>query len=385
MDVEKVFDKFSTVLSEDEIEKLARKYGVEDERERKLLVVSFFWLMLLSAMKSGPRGGLANMVSFFTATSHLIYPEMPIIGLSRMAISKKLSNTNWMFYRGMYNKLLGHYIDLLDLNDRKFLSRFKDCFAVDGSIIRLNKTLENIFKSTCKSRAALKLNVKFSIVAPVTTKLQVTEGKRHDNKFRFITKAPNILYLFDLGYLSFKNFKKTMGAKSFFVSRLKKSCDPLIVTVTDQKWSHLVGKRLSQINRDLKGMTELDMKVQLSKSEKSPLKDYLRLVGLLHEGAWRFYVTNSFDVRFTPHVIYELYSKRWTIEIFFNDIKHVLKLEHIFSKTKNAIMVEIYSALIFYLLARIVIVIAAKKSDKEINDFSFKKSDENLDIFSRFT
>jgi len=144
----------------------------------------------------------------------------------------------------------------------------------------------------------------------VTTKLQVTEGKRHDNKFRFITKAPNILYLFDLGYWSFKSFKKIMDAKSFFVFRLKKSCDPLIVTVSNQKWSHLVGKRLSQINGALKWMTELDMEVQLSKSEKSPLKDDLRLVGMLHEGEWRFYVTNIFDVRFTPQVIYELYSKR---------------------------------------------------------------------------
>jgi len=44
-------------------------------------------------------------------------------------------------------------------------------------------------------------------------------------------------------------------------------------------------------------------------------------------------------------------------------------------------MVEIYSALIFYLLVRIVIAIAAKKSGKEITDFSFKKSAENLDIF----
>nr|AAU84130.2 hypothetical protein GZ37B2_96 [uncultured archaeon GZfos37B2] len=261
----------------------------------------------------------------------------------------------------MYNKLLRSYIDLLPPNDRKFLSRFKDCFAVDGSIIRLNKTLEKIFKSTCKSQAALKLNVKFSIVNLAVTKLQVTEGKRHDNRFRFITKDPNILYLFDLGYWSFKNFKKIVDAKSFFVSRLKKSCDPLIVTVSDPKWSHLAGKRLSQINGALKGMVELDMKVQLSKSEKSPLKDDLRLVGILYEGKWRFYVTNIFDTLFTPQVIYELYSERWTIEIFFNDIKHVLKLEHIFSQNKNGIMVEIYSALIFYLLVRIMIAIAAKK------------------------
>ena len=101
----------------------------------------------------------------------------------------------------------------------------------------------------------------------------------------------------------------------------------------------------------------------------------------MHEGEWRFYVTNIFDALFTPSVIYELYSKRWTIEIFFNDIKHILKLEHIFSKNKNGIMVEIYSALILYLLVRIMIAIAAKKSGKKITDFSFKKSAENLNAF----
>lgn len=189
----------------------------------------------------------------------------------------------------------------------------------------------------------------------------------------------SISSIWDTGVL--KILKKIVDAKSFFVSRLKKSCDPLIVTVSDQRWSHLVGKRLSQINGALKGMAELDMEVQLSKSEKSPLKDDLRLVGILHEGEWRFYVTNIFDALFTPPVIYELYSERWTIEIFFNDIKHVLKLEHIFSKNKNGIMVEIYSALIFYLLVRIIIAIAAKKSGKEITDFSFKKSAENFNAF----
>jgi len=104
-------------------------------------------------------------------------------------------------------------------------------------------------------------------------------------------------------------------------------------------------------------------------------------VGILHEEEWRFYVTNIFDVLFTPQSIYELYSKRWIIEIFFNDIKHILKLSHIFSKNKNGIMVEIYSALIFYLLVRIMTAIAAEKSGKKITDFSFKKSVETFTAF----
>jgi len=41
----------------------------------------------------------------------------------------------------------------------------------------------------------------------------------------------------------------------------------------------------------------------------------IRLVGLLYEGTWRFYLTNIFDAAFTPQIIYDLYRQRWSIEI----------------------------------------------------------------------
>ncbi len=381
MDVKEVFYEFSAILSEDAIVERAEEYGVEDKRKRKITVVPFFWLMVLSAVESAPRGCLSKLVALFTASFSLIYPGNQVPRLSRMALSKKLSRTNWMFFRGVYNKLLKRYINSLKPDERLLFARFKDCFAVDGSVIRLNKILETVFESTIKSQAALKLNTKFSVRNLVLTKLQVTDGKRHDGRFRFITKEANILYLFDLGYWCYARFKKIVDAKSFFVSRLKKSCDPLIVTVSNQKWAHLVGKRLSQITDALEDMKELDVRVQLSKSKNHEFKTELRLVGIRHEEEWRFYVTNIFDTLFTPQSIYELYSKRWIIEIFFNDIKHILKLSHIFSKNKNGIMVEIYSALIFYLLVRIMTAIAAEKSGKKITDFSFKKSVETFTAF----
>lgn len=380
MNAKEQLAEFSAILSEDAIVEQAKEYGVEDKRNRKLAVVSFFWLMVLSAAEATPRGCLSKLVTIFCATFPLI-PRGRVTRLSRMAISKKLSGTSWMFFRGVYNRLLKCYINALEPDDRLLLARFKDCFAVDGSIIRLNKALEQIFKSTAKAQAALKMNTKFSIVNLAVTKLQVTEGKRHDSKFRFITQAKNILYLFDLGYWSFARFKKIADAESFFVSRLKKSCDPLIVAVSDPKWAHLAGKRLSQITNALKDLKEMDARVQLAKSKNSQFKIELRLVGILHEGEWRFYVTNIFDALFTPEVIYELYSKRWTIEIFFNDIKHILKLSHIFAKSKNGIMVQIYSALIFYLLVRIMTAAAAESTNKKITDFSFKKGVETLAVF----
>jgi hypothetical protein len=116
--------------------------------------------MVLSASESAPRGCLSKLVAFFTASFSSVLPGDQITVLSRMALSKKLSRTNWMFFRGVYNRLLTSYINSLEPDERLYFARFKDCFSVDGSVIRLNKTLEMVFKSTSKSQAALKLNAK---------------------------------------------------------------------------------------------------------------------------------------------------------------------------------------------------------------------------------
>ena len=119
---------------------------------------------------------------------------------------------------------------------------------------------------------------------------------------------------------------------SFFVMRLKSSCDPLIVQVQSSDFQWLVGHRLSEIGDFMTtqiAVGEIDLMVTLSKAAKPHFVDTIRLVGLLHEGQWRFYITNIFDVAATPQLIYELYAQRWQVEIFFNLIKNVLSLENI--------------------------------------------------------
>ena len=222
----------------------------------------------------------------------------------------------------------------------------------------------------------MKLNVKYSLKLEVLTKLQVSRGRRHDSRFSFVTQTAQQLYLVDLGYWSFKLMQKIIDAGSFFVMRLKRSCDPLIVNVAQAQYKHLIGKRLSEITCWLKesGLTELDLTVQLSAAKKPRFKTDIRLVGLLYEGQWHFYITNIVDQSFTPPLIYELYALRWQIEISFNDIKNVLALQNIISRNKNGIMIEIYAALIFHLLTRISIALAAQKTGQSIHQFSFERS-----------
>lgn len=74
-------------------------------------------------------------------------------------------------------------------------------------------------------------------------------------------------------------------------------------------------------------------------------------------------------------------SKQWSVEIFFNFFKHLLHIEHLIARSKNGVMVEIYSALIFYLLTQIVIALAAQKTGKAIETFSFPRSFQLVKAF----
>jgi hypothetical protein len=368
---------FQQILSDSELADLFSKHGVQDGRQRKLIVRCFFWLMIFSAAEPSRRGSLLGLIGFFLGAMALLYPEEKVDSLSKNAVSKRLKNVSWYLFRGVYNHLLNRYKKLLGSQDRKFLTWFQDAFAIDGSVIALSKTIEKVFKSVHKNRASLKLNTKFSLKVAAVTKLQVTSGKQHDSRFRFVTQTANCLYLIDLGYWSFGLMKKIIDASSFFVMRLKGNCDPLIVKVSGDNVQHLVGKRLSEISDFLTAQVALgfvDLTVQLSSAKNPRFKDDVRLVGLFHEEQWRFYVTNIFEATFTPQVIYELYALRWQVEIFFNLIKNVLTLENIISRTKNGIMIEIYSALIYYLLTRIVIALAAQKANRSIHEFSFERS-----------
>jgi hypothetical protein len=351
--------------------------------------VRFFWLMVLSHTKPTTRGTLSALVAFFTTALVSLWPNQPTAHLSRMAISKKTASVPWQFFRRLFQDLVTRYLELLPSSDHPLLQRFREVWAVDATTIRLNKRLERVFQSLHKGQASLKLHVRFSIKNLCLSKLRVSNGRRREQCFRFVTQTPHILYLFDLGYWCFALFQAICDAQSYFVSRLKSSCNPIIRQVSDQRYADWVGKRLSEVIARIPTTQVLDLIVQLSDAPTSRLTRPLRLVGCYVETQWHCYITNLFDKTLTITDIYTLYRSRFSGTgrlsrlCGINDIKHVLKLEHILSKTTNGIRVEIYACLLLYTLTRIVIAFAAQQipQAEPITRFSFKRSAELVAIY----
>jgi hypothetical protein len=66
---------FQEILSDDELAALFAKHGVQDERQRKLFVRCFFWLMVFSAGEPSRRGSLLQLIGFFWEPLRYCFPE----------------------------------------------------------------------------------------------------------------------------------------------------------------------------------------------------------------------------------------------------------------------------------------------------------------------
>jgi len=203
---EERYRAFAQVLSDDELKRLAAEHGVIDQRERRLPIRIFFWLMVLSASQPGVRGSLFQLAAFFVAGMSRLFAFQPALRLSKMALSKKLKATTWRFFHAVYQALLTRYEQLLPPSTRHMLDRFKEAYAIDGSIARVHSTLARFFASVHRGQAALKLNTKFSVKNLAPKEVEVSAGKRHDSRYTGVTEEAGILYLFDLGYWAFHLF-----------------------------------------------------------------------------------------------------------------------------------------------------------------------------------
>ena len=86
-------------------------------------------------------------------------------------------------------------------------------------------------------------------------------------------------------------------------------------------------------------------------SSKQQLSPYcLRRIGYRDPKTKEHYVFLSNNFKLSAKTIADIYKERWQIEIFFRWIKQNLKIKSFVGNSRNAVMTQIYVALIAYLL-----------------------------------
>ena len=149
-------------------------------------------------------------------------------------------------------------------------------------------------------------------------------------------------YVFDKGYCDYNWWHQIDQMGSFFVTRLKKNANLKPVANLREKYapefieadeSVLFGKKYLNARRPNHYQNQAVRRVQVRREDhETPL----------------ILVTNDFSR--SAQEIADLYKQRWQIELFFKWIKQNLKLKRYFGFSENAVRLQIYSALITYLL-----------------------------------
>jgi len=76
----------------------------------------------------------------------------------------------------------------------------------------------------------------------------------------------------------------------------------------------------------------------------------LRLIEYQDEKTKKVYKFLTNNLKLSGKTIADIYKSRWQIELFFKWIKQHLKIKTFFGTSKNAVMIQIWVAMIYYLL-----------------------------------
>ena len=215
-----------------------------------------------------------------------------------------------------------------------------DLYALDSSTIDLCLALFPWAKFRTE-KGAIKLHTLFNVRSQIPTLIIITEGKTNDilpaHEIDFSTFPKGTIFVFDRGYNDYSLLRKIKDAGHHFVIRLKKG-------------AHIF--RILEKNRKICGkgvLADETVAFGLEKAQKSYPYD-LRLVTYHddeHDETYEF-LTDEF--RLSALNIALVYKNRWQIELFFKWIKQHLQIKTFLGTSKNAVLTQIWIAMIYYLL-----------------------------------
>ena len=216
--------------------------------------------------------------------------------------------------------------------------RFKNpLYSIDATIISLCLSLYDWAKFRT-AKGAIKLHVKLNHSGYLPSFMVMTAGKVHETQI-----APSIplekgdVAIFDKGYTDFTWYKSLDDKGVFFVTRIKRNAH---YRVTERKDIPNSSKNIySDQIVGLKGFYSKQRYPQRLRRVRSKDPDTGKIITIL---------TNNFT--WSAKTIAKIYKERWQIELFFKSIKQQLKVKSFVGTSKNALLSQLWVALITYLL-----------------------------------
>ena len=288
----------------------------------------------LRDISNGLRSATGNL-------NHLGVKKAP----SKSSISYQNKHRNWELFEKYYFKLLEKLSKEAGFKQVKFRIKSK-IYLLDSTTISLCLSLFDWAKYRT-TKGAVKLHTLLDYDGNLPAYINITDGKVGDNKGAAdIPLIRNSVIVADRYYFDTSLLNKWDSNEVYFVIRLKEN-----IKYKTIKEFELPENRHEHILKD--EIVELQ---GINTKTKYPKR--LRRIAIYDQknGQTIELITNQLS--WTANTISELYRSRWQIEIFFKEIKQLLKLKSFIGTSENAVMIQIWTAMITILMFKFLKAIA---------------------------
>jgi hypothetical protein len=258
--------------------------------------------------------------------------------VAKSTLSDANNNRNADIFRDTFYSLLEKCRELSPRHGFKFKNPL---YSFDSTLIDVCLSLYPWATYRTK-KGAFKVHTLLDHSGYLPSFIVVTDGKTHDinvvkdDSYGFPSLSPDSILLIDRAYIDYKWLYSLTLSKLFFVIKTKSNMKFTIIG--QQEFTKNKGI-LSDCIITLSGVTT---------HENYPKK--LRMVTFIDQetAEQHVFVTNNFKL--AARTIADLYKSRWQIEVFFKWIKQNLKIKSFLGTSQNAVMTQIWVAMIYYLL-----------------------------------
>lgn len=315
-------EKFNQFVAQSQADKYVKKMTAWNQ-----------FIVLLYAQATG-KESLREIETGFNMHNETWY-HLGVNTAARSSVSDANGRRNYQIFEKLFYSLLSQ---CREITPEKKFDFDNPLYTFDASVISLCLSVFDWAKYS-KTKGALKLHLLLNNRTAIPELINITEGKTADItaiKQMSLNLEKGSILVFDRGYIDYQWWKKLDTDGICFVSRTKINQN---IFVTGQHQTLLEPNILADeevIFGDYNAMKVYPDKLRRIKyyDEKSQ-KEYC-------------YLTNNFEL--TALQIANIYKERWQIELFFKWIKQNLKIKTFLGTSKNAVLTQIWIAMIYYLL-----------------------------------
>ena len=213
--------------------------------------------------------------------------------------------------------------------------RFKNkLFSLDATVVSLCLSLF-FWARFRRTKGGIKLHTLLDHDGYLPAFVAISEAREHEvRRARSLHLPKGSIVVEDMGYTDYDRYAQLTAQRIFFVTRQKRNarCEVL---------------ERRKINKKQGLLSDQTIRIQ---AQEGPL--VLRRIGYRDPVTGRRYIFLTNHFKLAAKTIADIYKERWQIETFFRFIKQNLKIKAFIGNSENAVMTQIYAALIVYLLLR---------------------------------